>query len=281
MRTFKKAYIEITNVCNLACPFCPGTARPKAFMSLGQFDAVLMALKGRVRHLYLHLMGEPLLHPELGKLLERAAEAGFPVNLTTNGRLLEQAEDVLIGSPALRQLNISLHSGASQDNYLVYVDGVIASVNRIRAARSLLISMRLWNLRNDGDNANSAVIKHIEALYSASETLQKDNRGWKLAQGLWLDEGKVFDWPSLTGRDYGEKGFCQGLRDQIGILCDGTVTPCCLDGEGALALGNLFSQSLEEIISSPRAATIYDGFSRRQVVEELCRRCGYRQRFDK
>ena len=75
--------------------------------------------------------------------------------------------------------------------------------------------------------------------------------------------------------------FCHGLRQQIAVLCDGTVVPCCLDSEGQLALGNLFSQPLEEILASPRARAIVDGFSRRTPSEALCRRCGYARRFTK
>ncbi|MBR4944951.1 MAG: SPASM domain-containing protein, partial [Peptococcaceae bacterium] len=73
--------------------------------------------------------------------------------------------------------------------------------------------------------------------------------------------------------------FCYGLRDQLGVLCDGTVVPCCLDHDGDLALGNLFQQTLDEILQSPRAQAIYQGFSNRQAVEPLCRRCGYARRF--
>ena len=83
----------------------------------------------------------------------------------------------------------------------------------------------------------------------------------------------------MEAEDRGETCFCYGLRDQIGILCDGTVVPCCLDHEGDVPLGNLFTQSLEEILESDRARTIREGFSRRQAVEALCRRCGYSRRF--
>ena len=70
-----------------------------------------------------------------------------------------------------------------------------------------------------------------------------------------------------------------GLRDQVGVLLDGTVVPCCLDHEGDIPLGNLYRQTMEEILNGPRAREIYDGFSRRRAVEELCRRCGYARRF--
>ena len=59
------------------------------------------------------------------------------------------------------------------------------------------------------------------------------------------------------------------------MLVDGTVVPCCLDSAGVLDLGNLFQQNLDEVLASPRARAIYDGFTRHKAVEPLCRRCGY------
>jgi radical SAM protein with 4Fe4S-binding SPASM domain len=65
------------------------------------------------------------------------------------------------------------------------------------------------------------------------------------------------------------------MRDQFGILCDGSVVPCCLDSEGVITLGNVFEQDLAQILNTPRARAIADGFARRTAVEDLCRRCGY------
>lgn len=89
---------------------------------------------------------------------------------------------------------------------------------------------------------------------------------------------KKFDWPDPEAPESGTE-FCHGLRQQLAVLCDGTAVPCCLDGEGRMALGNLFDQPVEEILASPRAAAIQEGFSRRRPAEELCRRCGYAARF--
>ena len=83
----------------------------------------------------------------------------------------------------------------------------------------------------------------------------------------------------MSAEDTGAQRFCRGLRDQIGVLCDGTVVPCCLDHEGDIALGNLFEDELSDIMSTERAHRIYDGFSQRLAAEALCRRCGYSMRF--
>ena len=53
----KKAYVEITNCCNLACSFCPKTRRAPRTMSAQEFDLVLSRLEGYVQYVYLHLMG--------------------------------------------------------------------------------------------------------------------------------------------------------------------------------------------------------------------------------
>jgi radical SAM protein with 4Fe4S-binding SPASM domain len=64
------------------------------------------------------------------------------------------------------------------------------------------------------------------------------------------------------------------------VLCDGTVVPCCLDGNGVMALGNIFDTPLSEILSTPRATAIFEGFNRRIAVEELCKHCNYKERFN-
>ena len=63
------------------------------------------------------------------------------------------------------------------------------------------------------------------------------------------------------------------------FLCDGTVVPCCLDSDGVIALGNLFCEDLEAILNSERARAMVAGFRCGVASEDLCRRCGYAQRF--
>ena len=90
-----------------------------------------------------------------------------------------------------------------------------------------------------------------------------------------------FDWPDLSAPQTSDRVFCYGLKDQIGVLCDGTVVPCCLDHEGDISLGNLFTQDLEQILNTSRAKAMEDGFRCGYAAEELCRRCGYAGRFQK
>lgn len=273
----KKAYLEITNICNLACAFCPGTAREKHMLTREEFETLAGKLRGRVEYLYFHLMGEPLLHPLLPDFLEIAGGMGFKLMITTNGVLLREKGAVLCESPALLKVSVSLQSfeanpGGQLESYL---DDCIAFARMANAAGKRC-ELRLWN-RNGLDSLNPAIEARLAAAFP--KPWQPGREGWKLRENLWLVVGDRFDWPDMGADDRGESCFCYGLRDQIGVLCDGTVVPCCLDHEGDVPLGNLFTQSLDEILDSPRARRIRDGFSRRRAEEALCRRCGYARRF--
>lgn len=275
---FKKAYLEITNVCNLSCAFCPGTRREKRFMSADGFAKLSAKLRPYTDYLYLHLMGEPLLHPEMEEILRIAAGQGFHVIITTNGTLLSARADILLRSPAVHKVNVSLQSFEANTGgqFNSYVNQCAAFAKRAGESGKLCV-LRLWN-KNGMDELN-ADIERVFANYFPKPW--RESRGsHALADKVWLEPGEKFDWPDMAAPDGGERHFCYGLRDQIGVLCDGTVVPCCLDHEGDISLGNLFDSSIDEIMSTERARAIYDGFSRRQAVEELCRRCGYARRFD-
>lgn len=279
---FSKLYLEITNVCNLACSFCPGTRRPRRFLSEAEFRTLAEKLRPHGKYLYFHVMGEPLLHPELGRFLAIAGELGFRVVLTTNGTLLPKRQAELLASPALHKVNVSLH--APEANDLEHLEGYLDGCTAFAAAASeqgVLCSLRLWNLDGDGTvgrhDRNGEVIAAFHRAFP--EPWTENTRGWRLRDRLFLEWGETFDWPDTETGDRGEDCFCYGLRDQLGVLSDGTVVPCCLDHEGDIPLGNLFRQELEEILESPRARALYDGFSRRRAVEPLCRTCGYARRF--
>ena len=273
----QKAYLEITNVCNLNCSFCPGTRRAPRFLSVEEFRLLAGKLRRQTDYLYFHLLGEPLLHPELGALLRIAGELGFACMITTNGSLLPERGELLLAAERLRKVSISLQSfeanpGGELEGYL---SGCLAFARKA-AEKGVFCELRLWN-RGGLETLNPAIRERLEACFPLP--WEKSRNGWKLAERIWLDPGERFDWPDLDAPDRGERCFCYGLRNQIGVLCDGTVVPCCLDHEGDIPLGNLFTQELDEILASPRARAIYEGFSQRRAVEELCRRCGYRTKF--
>jgi len=279
MRKFAKIYLEISNVCNLRCSFCPGTGRKNHAMDESEFRELLPKLRPYADYLYFHLMGEPLCHPQLKQFLELAGEMGFRVILTTNGTLLQKRQELLLDAPALHKVNISLHAFEANDLAVPFSEYLRDCFAFGKAAEGRVLTVyRLWN-HGGAETRNGEILAAMERFFP--KPWAEERRGVRLGERVYLEYGDKFDWPDLSAPDGGEAGFCYGLRDQIGVLCDGTVVPCCLDHEGDLALGNLHLQSMEEILASPRARAIYEGFSARKAVEPLCRRCGYAGRFMK
>lgn len=295
MKRFKKVYIEITNKCNLDCDFCPKTARKPRFMETDEFSFILDEIKRYTDHIYFHVKGEPLLHPRIDDFLDIAYIKGLNVNITTNGTLLSKVQDKLIGKPALRQVNISLHSfdgNESMKDKNGYLDNIFEFIREVRDRERyfdkelLIVALRLWNLSSDklpsiDAGRNKEILERIKTEFNLEYDIEdkvKLERGIRISEKLYLNHDLEFIWPDLDNEIFEEVGFCYGLRDQIGILVDGTVIPCCLDGEGKISLGNIFKSNLEKILSGERASNIYDGFSRRIIVEEMCKRCGFRTR---
>lgn len=278
MKKFRKAYLEISNVCNLRCHFCPGTKRTPHIMDEAAFTTLAAKLRPWTDFLYFHLMGEPLCHPLLERFLTIAGELGFKVILTTNGTLLPRQQEILLSSPGLHKVNISLHAFEANDLAVPFEDYLAGCFAYGQAvAGSKLTVYRLWN-QGGADARNAQILAAMEKAFP--KPWVTDPRGTRIGDKVYLEYGDKFDWPDLDAPDGGECCFCYGLRDQIGVLCDGTVVPCCLDHEGDIALGNLLIQELADILDTAKARSLYDGFSQGKAIHPLCRRCGYaHQRF--
>ena len=274
---FRKVYLEISNICNLSCRFCPGTRRAKKALTEDELAILLPKIRPYTDYLYFHLMGEPLLHPKLERFLDMAGAHGFKVILTINGTLLKKQQEMLLRSPALHKINISLHAFEANDLAVPFAEYLshCFAFGKASCGKKLVV-YRLWN--QGGESAQNAQILDAMRGFFPGDWIQ-ERLGTRIADRTYLEYGDKFDWPDLTAPEGSSRVFCYGLRDQLGILCDGTVVPCCLDHEGDLALGNLLTQSMEEILETSRAKAIYEGFSHREAAEELCRKCGYARRF--
>lgn len=277
---FSKAYVEITNVCNLRCSFCQGTSRKPGKMSVEEFALVTDKLIGHTKYVYFHLLGEPLIHPQLGELLHIAAEKGFHCCITTNGTLLKEKADILLGAERLHKISVSLHSyedNAGAEGLRSYLANVL-DVCIPLAGKGTICALRLWN-EGGKESLNDEICAFLREKLGDTWT-ENRNGSRKLGENLYLENAAKFEWPDVNAAER-EVQFCYGLRDQIAVLCDGTVVPCCLDADGELALGNIFEQSLDDILNGERAKAIYEGFSKRRPTEALCLKCGYATRFNK
>ena len=274
---YSRVYVEITNICNRACSFCPGTKRQKRRMTLDEFSRILSELDGITEYIYLHVMGEPLTHPELLAFIDLASSRGFKCAITTNGALIDKRCDELLSSK-LYKINISIHSfeSGSNDEYLSYVNSCFDFADK--ASKSgILTVLRLWN-RGYDEGRNIDTLALLKKKFPTDEW-REGERGARIRHKLHLEYGDRFVWPDTECEELGDAVFCHGLGDHFGILVDGRVVPCCLDREAAIELGNVYNESLKDILASERAERMREGFKRKHATEELCRKCGYARRF--
>lgn len=273
---YSRVYVEITNICNMNCSFCHGHSRLPRQMTEAEYAHILTQLAGKTKYIYHHLMGEPLVHPLLPRFIQMARQAGFHPMLTTNGTLLDRCGDALL-TPDLHRVNISLHSFEENqpDAHTRYVQKVATYADKANQA-GIIISLRLWNNGHD-NGSNQTAIDVLKNAFPVEWV--KNTRGYRIRDGLFLEWGDRFEWPDQNAPDKGSCLFCHGLQDHFGVLSDGTVVPCCLDSDGIIALGNVFREELSDILASPRAKAIVDGFQRRKASEDLCRRCGFARKF--
>lgn len=287
LRKLKKIYIEITNACNLKCSFCPPHNRKVEFMKSSGFENILKQIKPFSDYINLHIKGEPLLHPELKTILDLSNKYNLFVNITTNGTLLIEKGEILLQSGSVRQVNVSVHSFGANESISseFYTEEILRFAEEALQKSKIIISLRFWNLDENSimPESEKKIINDILKKMNVNKEISGkiDSNGIKIKERLYINYEKEFVWPDISDKYFNETGFCLGLRDQAGILVDGTVVPCCLDAKGITNLGNIFTKSFSEIINSERANSIYKGFSENKAVEMLCKKCRYKERFKK
>ena len=276
MKKFKKIYVEITNTCNLNCSFCSKVEKPKRIMTKEEFSHILSEIKPFTDNIYLHVKGEPLLHPNLIDFLNIAEKNDIKVNITTNGVLFPKKVDELIKCNSLQKINFSLHSENNVPNYL---ENIFKSVEKLK---NQTVIYRLWTLQ-DGkfDKKSTKTVEKIIEYYKLSpETVEKiyKENNVKITSTIYVDKDNEFEWPDDNKNEI-TNGFCMALKTQIAILADGTVVPCCLDSNGKINLGNIYQESFESIINSKRCQDLKKSFQDRKPCEKLCLSCTYKNRF--
>lgn len=264
-----RCYIEITNTCNLDCHFCPKHQRKRRQLSAEEFDLLTDKVRGKVCFLYFHLMGEPLLHPLLPQFITMAREKGFKTVLTSNGTLLHRAMNLLDTLPHKVQLSLHSHESNARGELSSYMEEVMNFATQA-AAKGTCVVLRLWN-QGGMDKENELVMDYI-AEYVPRPWKERPD-GFRLCDNLYLEFDRKFEWPSANASSAKREVFCKALLKQIGVLSDESLVPCCLDHNGDVVLGNLFHQSLEEILSSPRAQAMIEGFQHHTATEALCQNC--------
>jgi MoaA/NifB/PqqE/SkfB family radical SAM enzyme len=285
---FHRVHIEVTNICGLACSFCPPKLQPSKTMSLELFTNVLTQLQGYTKSLAFHVMGDPLILSNLKEYLELAHKYGFEVELTTSGYYLNNTQASAIFHPCVRQLNISLNSynkNSLKLSFDDYIDSVLSTCQyKIDNNPKPFINLRIWNFDEacSEEEYNTLLLNklsdYFEAELNIRELYKNRPKSIRLASKVLLNFDEYFEWPSLNST-HNSHASCYGLKSHIGILADGSVVPCCLDGDGVINLGNLNTTPLSEVLASKRAVAMCEGFCDSIAVEELCLKCSYKDRF--
>ncbi len=275
----KRIYIEITNQCNLTCDFCAKSNRPKKAMSLEQFRNICDQIRFYTDYIYLHIQGEPLLHPQFDGILAVADAFHLKVQLVTNGTLIDKYLDTLSASSSLRQISVSLQSLVSSG---LYNDSSKAlqwfEQLKILSNSGKIIQIRYWmyNKQPFTEFVNDCLQYFGVDIQSLSSQKKRYNTQIK---NVFFSLDQPFIWPS-DPQAARLIGSCYGTREMLGILSDGTLVPCCLDHQGSVAFGNIFETDFKTLLEHPRLIKMREGFLNRKITEPFCQQCGYRQRFD-
>ncbi len=285
---FERLYIEISNICNLQCTFCPEVVRDKKILGVDDFRKFAMQAKPLTKQVCLHLMGEPLAHPQFAEIMDICDELDLKIFLTTNGTLIKKHAEKLLTWKSLEQINFSVHSYFANPEKITlgdYLKPVLDFCGEaVKTKAPYYINLRLWNLEetNEQNSQNQRVFSILNTFFNVNlnENIDvKHNKSKKITHKLYVHFDTEFTWPALNQEFRSTAGACYGLRKQLAIHADGTVVPCCLDKEAVLKIGNIFNSPINEILRSKRAVAIKSGFERGELVEELCQKCQYADRF--
>lgn len=274
---FKRIYIEITNRCNLSCSFCSRSRRQKEEMDPVTFEKIIQEIRPYTNNIYLHVKGEPLYHSKFDHILSICDRYQMRVNITTNGTLLKKQEQVFLIHPSITHLNISLHAEQHDPNYF---NNLFSVVDRLPSHMTVIY--RLWTLsQNKLSPRGREIFEVLKEHYHLDHdvmTLLLETKNIKIKDGIYVDKENQFEWPEVSECTI-KNGYCYGGKTHLAILVDGTVVPCCLDGEGIMSLGNLKEMSLQEILHTKRYRNLIEGFQHHVAVEPLCQSCTYKNRF--
>ena len=268
----KRIYIEITNCCNLNCSFCVPTKRKPRQMRVDEFELILKQVKPITSYIYLHVKGEPTIHPDFDQILSLCDSYQMNVQLVTNGTQLSAIKP---NHPSLRKLSISAHS---LDQHNFDFDSLTRQIHHLidhQQDYCQFLEIRFW-LQDQLQERSKKLANDLMTSYTPIPCASHHN--YKIKANCYIGFESSFNWPKINEHKC-TQGSCLGGVTMLAILVDGSVTLCCLDNDGDLTIGNIFQQSLNSIMNNPRYLNYLNAISKRQLIEPLCQCCTYRQRF--
>lgn len=267
----KRVYLEITNSCNLNCPFCTNE-KGNVFMSLEDIDNYLSQIKKQCDYIYLHILGEPTLHPNFEEILNLCDKYELKLQLVTNGTLLYKYPNLLTHK-CLRKLSISLHSINNTGIDKKYFDSIN---NLIDENKETKLELRFYDKENLSPELNN-YLHSLKTSFSFEVTAKENS--YKLKDNTYVYFNELFNWPNINDKYISNVGTCRGAIDMIAINSNSDVTICCLDPKAYNKIGNLKENTLESILNSDKYLNYVEEFKNNKIKSDLCSKCTYRLRF--
>ena len=288
---FRKVHIELTNICNLKCTFCPPKLHPNKIMDLELFDRLNFELKEFTNELAYHIVGDPLVLGNLNEYLNISKKHNLKVNITTTANNISNRHYETLLNKTIKQINFSLNSYNANSHKKSFQDYLKPILNFVKYAQEqnheYFINFRIWNFDEEksAKEFNKKVFDSLNSFFdidlNIDEIYENRPKNIRVAKKIFINFDEYFVWPSLKNEIVSKSGFCHGLSSHFGILSNGAVVPCCLDLDASINLGNIEHKSIKEILNSNRAKDMINGFKKGILVEELCQKCEYRTRFEK
>lgn len=250
-------FIDVTNVCNFKCVYCPtgnddmlaGSARKLNSISVELFEKIVNDMKcmDRLKMVNLYKDGEPLAHPQFTKFVSILKQSNVTdkIWVKTNGELLGRHQDLAtcgldmlgISVPHVTEIGIADTIGKKL-NYSKYVEGI---KKLYESDRTFEMSIKIADtgLTDSEKDKFYNDFEHI-CEYISIEGLH----GWSASD---VKNMQIFDSGTFDGNPFDEKKVCPLVFYMMTINADGTVSVCNDDWGYNHKLGDVTKDSLMDI----------------------------------
>lgn len=298
--------VEPTNACNLSCTMCPHSkmTRPLGFMDPAVFDEMLGGWKNRVlikplRHILfnteipllkrgsikLFFMGEPLIHPQLDRLIASGNHAGCNVGIQTNGTALNRAEvrkGILAAKPSVIGISLdginemsyqSVRQGASWQDICKGIEALHHERREMGFEKKILILVSSiipeWNsaAQERAQSFLETVRPFVDQIGFVPLSRERDPEFYDEAGGIAAYAKQPIPGGSKL------QPICSEPLTKLNVLWDGRITPCCYDIDGEMPLGHVHD-GIDQVWRSGKVKSLQQALLNHDFVKHpLCKAC--------
>ncbi len=274
-------YIDPTNICPLRCPLCPTglrlQGRKTGFMKFSTCKKIIDQLKDSLFFVRLYNWGEPLLNPEIFKMIDYISSNKIGSIISTNLLVDKEILGNLVNS-SLDYLIVSL-DGTSKISYEKYRKGgdfekvlknlkILVQLNPSFKIEWLFI-INKYNQKEMDEAKHLAKelkidILHFSPTFDCLSASKMNDRGKEIYKEFKID----YSFPLAS--------YCNWIYSRMVFNWDGSVAPCCALDDSKFDFGNIFKNSVEEIWNNKKyqlARKIFKYNLKHKYPNFICSRC--------